>query len=115
MKKLILVLGLFLLSANSHSMKLTDGSVIAEGAREWNKYQIGTGHNVNNALMYSGFVIGISNVLAISKLACIPSKSDGNEIVATVTKYILDKPQVWSLDAVQIISNAIVTYYPCKQ
>ncbi|GDX84472.1 hypothetical protein LBMAG43_05140 [Methylococcaceae bacterium] len=115
MKQFVVAFYLSVISISAYSMEETTGSTIVEGAREYGRYNQGFKDiDTNSTLMYSGFVLGVANVLSISKLSCFPSKTDGDQVISIVTKYILANPEEWNLKGVQLVSNGITSTFSCK-
>lgn len=62
--------------------------------------------------MFSGYVTGYADG---NSLLCIPGGVTRGQLLAIVSKYLKNNPEVWNLPSEVLIFNSLVHTFPCKK
>jgi hypothetical protein len=70
--------------------------------------------NLIKASVAFGYVIGVHDAL-FGVVICSPSNGTRGQIVDIVFQYLQENPQLRHKNADELISQALVRFYPCKR
>ena len=112
MKKLLLVIGLILLSYQS--VYAESGNEFVQKWQEMKKSEAGQSFNGFSAGVYAGYVNGISDA-GEGLYFTIPKGSTYGQICSVVGKWIDDHPERWADDSAIIVLAALKETFPLQK
>ena len=91
------------------------GNDLVEKMKEQIKFaKDGTG-NFGDTMLYSGYVIGVSDVLEDAGFLCIPNGVTKGQIISIVNKWILDNPKEWNKRPNQLVERPLLDAFSCSK
>lgn len=91
------------------------GQQLVERIRDYEKFMRGdkTFDSMNYGF-YSGYVIGVSDVY-LDGTICPPDGTKIGTMLAVVTKYFNEHPEMWARAADTLVWRALNSAFPCKK
>lgn len=68
-----------------------------------------------DALTYIWYVNGIADALTLYGRLCLPTNAIEGQLTAVVSKYLKDNPEKWNKAGAELVSDALISVFPCKK
>lgn len=103
---------------SSKTMAFTEGHYLADASRAFSRWEPDPDRNRQDAVMAMFFMAYVSSAMdmmrAMSMTCIYGGSTTQGQIAAVVAKYIKDNPEMWSKEAIVIVSQALRPVFPCK-
>lgn len=110
MKKATLFIFLFF-SYKVCTASFETGNTIYAGLEDWKRDSITSPIKAGQSF---GYVIGVHDALD-GTVICTPSNASKGQLVDIVFNYLRDNPQIRHKSADELITQALIKFYPCKR
>lgn len=92
-----------------------NGNTLVTQMEEWRKaMKSSASTNIVSASSYSAFVSGIHDILEYNNVVCTNTNTTARQVYSVVANYLDNHPQHWDEPAHALVTEALLTTFPCS-